>query len=302
MNTNKNQNKHIPVLLKEVIAYLQPKAGESYLDLTAGYGGHAKAIIQLTKDVSKATLVDRDKEAISYLSTQEELNKAELIKSDFQEATKQLEEKGRTYDLILADLGLSSPHLNEASRGFSIKNLGPLDMRMDQSQALRAEAIINSYSESDLAKIIREYGEEPKANKIAGLIAGNRPIYDTQTLAKVIQQAWPRHSKIHPATKTFQAIRIVVNDEINQLKNALPLWIKLLKPGGRIVVISFHSLEDRIVKQFFKESSGKRFDAELQILTKHPVRATINETVSNPRARSAKLRAAAKIKTRKGAD
>ncbi len=294
---------HIPVLLDQVLHYLDPKAGDTYLDLTAGYGGHAAKILERTLETSRATLVDRDQNAIDHLSRQKTLKAAKIIQKDFLSASKDLRERGRQYNLILADLGVSSPHLDNANRGFSIRADGPLDMRMDRSQELTAKTIVNSYDEAELVRLLREYGEEPKAHAIARSIIAKRPIATTCELADIIAHAvpWRRShgpaSKIHPATKSFQAIRLAVNDELGLLKAALPVWLDLLAPGGRIVVISFHSLEDRIVKQFFHEHSGDRYDAPLTELTKKPVQASDQELAFNPRARSAKLRAAAKIKT-----
>jgi 16S rRNA (cytosine1402-N4)-methyltransferase len=203
--------------------------------------------------------------------------------------------------MILADLGVSSPHLNIASRGFSLRQDGPLDMRMDQEQTLTAKTIVNHYSESDLAGLIKQYGEDPKYRQIAREIVLNRPVNTTSELTNIVARVWPGYHKVHPATRTFQALRIAVNDELEQLKDSLPLWAKLLAPGGRLAVISFHSLEDRAVKHFFKEKSGSQYDSNLRLITKHPVTGDNNEIVFNPRARSAKLRAVAKIKiNRKG--
>lgn len=196
--------------------------------------------------------------------------------------------------MILADLGVSSPHLDNPDRGFSIRDDGPLDMRMDQSQALSAVDIVNTYDESELEQVLRDYGEEPKARRIAQIIVEHRPFATTHELAAAVKRAWRGHSKSHPATRTFQALRIAVNDELGLLERALPVWQRLLAPGGRIVVISFHSLEDRIVKEFFREQAGDRYDAPLHLLTKRVVSASSAELVFNPRARSAKLRAAAK--------
>lgn len=294
---NQNQiNQHFPVLPDAVLHYLQPKKGESYLDLTAGYGGHAELILERTLQPSTSTLVDRDHNAIEYLQEKFADSGTQIIHQDFLGASQELLNANKQFDLILADLGVSSPHLDNASRGFSLKDEGPLDMRMDQTQSLTAEVIINTYDEAELSNLIHEYGEEPRAKKIARLIVENRPIATTTELAKVIAQAWPGHSKVHPATRTFQALRIAVNSELEQIKQALPLWVQLLAPGGRIAVISFHSLEDRLVKRQFKELAGDRYDAVLTLLTKQPVMADLAELVSNPRARSAKLRAAAKQK------
>lgn len=296
-----NQNQlHLPVLLEPVLKYLKPKKGESYLDLTGGYGGHASAVLEKTKNPSGTVLVDRDQNAIAELEKRfkKEIAKGlNLRKADFLSASEELRLEEKQFDLILADLGVSSPHLNEASRGFSFKADGPLDMRMDQTQSLTAEKVVNTYSEEELADIIKRYGEEPKAKQVASLIVNNRPYTTTSELANIVARAWPGHSKVHPATRTFQALRIAVNDELELLRKSLPIWMDdLLAPGGRIAVISFHSLEDRIVKQAFADKAGDRYDADLRLLTKKPVVGDKDELVSNPRARSAKLRAASKQK------
>jgi 16S rRNA (cytosine1402-N4)-methyltransferase len=162
--------------------------------------------------------------------------------------------------------------------------------------------VVNTYGEARLQDILTRYGEEPKAARIAHAIVEARPLHTTGELAAIAAKAWPGHSRVHPATRTFQAIRIAVNDELGQLERGLPLWLKLLAPGGRIAVISFHSLEDRLVKQAFQEAGGERYDAELRLLTKKPVSAAHDEIVHNPRARSAKLRAAVKINKKGNAD
>lgn len=307
-NTNNhNQTIHIPVLPEAVLAYLQPQAGESYLDLTAGYGGHATMVLERTlqngasaqSGNTTATLVDRDHNAIAHLQDKFADRGVQMIHQDFLGASQELARAGKQFDLILADLGVSSPHLDNASRGFSLREDGPLDMRMDQTQSLTADTIVNSYGEAELRDLIRMYGEEPRASRIARLIVEHRPIKTTTQLAEIVAHAWPGHSKVHPATRTFQALRIAVNSELVQIKQAIPFWVQLLAPGGRIVVISFHSLEDRIVKQAFQELAGDRYDAVLTLLTRQPVMAEHDEIVFNPRARSAKLRAAAKINTKK---
>lgn len=300
MHQNQNGPLHLPVLLESVLSVLAPKKGESYLDLTAGYGGHAKAVISLTKAPKKALLVDRDQMAIESLKDSFNQEGVKIIQSDFYSASHELLAQAKQYDLILADLGVSSMHLNIASRGFSFNLDGPLDMRMDQGQKLTAETIVNNFSEAELTDLIKRYGEDPKAAKIANLIVHNRPIMNTRDFAKLVAKAWPGHFKIHPATRTFQALRIAVNDELEQLKLSLPIWVDVLRPGGRIAIISFHSLEDRLVKHFFQERAGDNFDADLKLITKHPLISDKNEIAFNPRARSAKLRAAAKINNGKG--
>ncbi|MCA1807414.1 MAG: 16S rRNA (cytosine(1402)-N(4))-methyltransferase RsmH [Actinobacteria bacterium] len=297
-NQNKNTNNHTPVLLEEVLTYLDPKKGEAYLDLTAGYGGHAEEVLRRTQATNAAVLVDRDEQAVVHLKQKFAEALPEIRHMDFYGASRQLNQEKRTFDCILADLGLSSPHLDKASRGFSIRSDAPLDMRMDQRQTLSAELVLNTYGEEELADILHQYGEEPKARAIARRIVAKRPLHTTKGLADIASSVWPGRSKQHPAIRTFQAIRIAVNDEIEQLRAALPEWINMLKPGGRIVVISFHSLEDRVVKQVFAEHSKHSYEADLKLLTKRPVTARHHEIVFNPRARSAKLRAAAKIKNK----
>jgi 16S rRNA (cytosine1402-N4)-methyltransferase len=288
---------HIPVLLNEVLHYLVPREGESYLDLTGGYGGHAAAVLERTKAPAKAVLVDRDPAAVKTLTERFSQQGTSVRQADFLTVSKKLAEENKRFDLILADLGVSSPHLNQASRGFSFKQDGPLDMRMDTTQELTAEKVVNTYSEEELVDILKRYGEEPKARTIAKKIMQHRPIKTTQELARIAAQAWPGHSKVHPATRTFQALRVAVNNELGLLEQSLPVWIDtLLAPGGRIVIISFHSLEDRLVKQAFQEAGGDRYDASLRLLTKSPVTGSADEIVFNPRARSAKLRAALKQK------
>ncbi len=305
MHQNKNQNKNIshePVLLAEVLKYLDPKEGDSYLDLTAGYGGHARAVLERTGSLTRAVLVDRDLDAVRILRKEFPGVNVNVRHQDFLGASRGLLAEKRQFDLILADLGVSSPHLNEGKRGFAINRTGPLDMRMDQSQEITAETILNTFSEARLRDVLKRYGEEPKAGRIAQEIVQARPLRTTEELAAVAARAWPGHSRVHPATRTFQAIRIAVNDELVQLEQALPLWLDLLAPGGRIAVISFHSLEDRLVKQAFKEASAGRYDARLSLPFKGPVTAASSEIVHNPRARSAKLRAAVKIKKKGNSD
>lgn len=297
------KKEHTPVLLGEVLSYLDPKEGESYLDLTAGYGGHAAAILERTLAMDKTVLVDRDENAVKALREKFSGKGVKIIHQDFLTASRELLASGRKFDIILADLGVSSPHLNTPSRGFSIMQDGPLDMRMDQTQDLTAETIVNSYDEAEMTRLFRRYGEEPKAKKIAQAIVQNRPITGTRQLAGIIASSSGKNrskkSKIHPATRTFQALRIAVNSELEQIQAALPLWMDLLEANGKLGVISFHSLEDRLVKQALAEVSGNRYDATMRLLTKNPVTSKPTELAFNPRARSAKLRAAAKIKTQK---
>lgn len=286
---------HVPVLLNDVLTCLNPKKGESYLDLTAGYGGHAQAILERTDNYQSATLVDRDEMAHIHLQAFADKG-AELLHTDFLQAASQLVKSGRTYSLILLDLGVSSPQLDRAGRGFSFTHDGPLDMRMDTRQPKTAATIVNTMSQDALSTIIHDYGEEPwsAARRYAGAIIAARPLQTTGELASIIKQAYVgRWRKTHPATRTFQAIRIEVNDELRQIEQVLPLLPKLLEQNGRVGIISFHSLEDRIVKRYFAEQAQSGYEAELAILTKHPIDGALND-VHNPRARSAKLRAAVK--------
>lgn len=293
-----HSSEHIPVLLDEVVRLLTPKTGERYLDLTAGYGGHANAIIEKTGDAHGSVLVDRDDYAISRLSPLEAKG-AQLMHTNFLTAARQLVEEGKQFDMILIDLGVSSPQLDQPERGFSFTNSGPLDMRMDRRQEKSAKTLVNEASVRDLARIIHEYGDEPYriAEQYANAIVDARkasPLETTKDLAEVISTHYRgRRGKIHPATRTFQAIRIAVNDELSQIEALLPLVPRLLNDGGRVAIISFHSLEDRLVKRYFKEQADAGYEAELQVLTKKPIDGSIYD-VHNPRARSAKLRAAVK--------
>lgn len=290
------QLQHIPVLLEATLRELQPQRGETYLDLTAGYGGHAQEFIQHIGDATLATLVDRDDMAIEFLKTK--LSGVHLLHTDFLSAAKQLIAEGKQFDMVLVDLGVSSPQLDIAERGFSFSHDGPLDMRMDRRVELTAGIVVNTYSEAELAAIIRQFGEEPatQAKRIAAAIVDTRPHHSTAELAYVIAKTFHRQrGKIHPATRTFQALRLEVNQELAQVRQMLPLLPDLLKDGGRVGVISFHSLEDRLVKHYFNEQKNSGYEADLKILTKKPISGA-NEDVHNPRARSAKLRAAVKIK------
>jgi 16S rRNA (cytosine1402-N4)-methyltransferase len=289
-------NNHIPVLLAEIIEYVNPKKDETYLDVTAGYGGHSSSILSLTNNYKKSVLVDRDDSSIKILEEKYSQTGIALMHQDYLSASYSLVAQKRQFDLIVADLGVSSPHLNEGNRGFSFKKEGPLDMRMDQRQSLTARDIVNTYSEEEIVKILWKYGEEPKSRQIARLIVKRRPIMTTLELAQIVKIAWPGISRTHPAKRTFQALRIAVNDELRQLNEALPLWVQLLAPNGRIAVISFHSLEDRIVKSYFVSESGDRYDSSLNLLTKRPIIPSAQELANNPRARSAKLRIAVKQK------
>ena len=286
---------HVPVLLSEVIDELQPKPGESYLDLTAGYAGHASEILAVTQNYKDSTLVDRDLNAIEVLNEKMKGMEIEILNTDFYSAVLHLAECGKKYDMILADLGVSSPQLDREERGFSFSKTGPLDMRMDERQSLTAERVVNHYPESKLADIFVRYGEERPghAKLLAREIVHHRPFKTTTELADLIKMK-SKYSKTHPATRIFQAIRIEVNDELREVEETLKVIPKLLKPGGRVGIISFHSLEDRIVKEYFREVSSFGEESELEIVTRKPVIAGDQELGINPRARSAKLRVARK--------
>lgn len=294
MSIKEHPPQHVPVLLDASLELLNPKDGENYLDLTAGYGGHASVFLDRTKNLKDSCLVDRDAYAIKHLQPMSRRG-VKLLHTDFLSAAKTLVDQGRAFDIVLVDLGVSSPQLDIAERGFSFTNSGPLDMRMDVRQGLTAAEFVNSCSRQDLIDTIHNYGEETRsvASRYADAIIDARPINTTKKLAETIKQAYRgKWQRIHPATRTFQAIRIAINDELRQIESLMPLLPKLLNSGGRVGVISFHSLEDRIVKRYFKEQIDSGLESELEVLTKKPRSGT--EDVHNPRARSAMLRAAVK--------
>lgn len=295
LESSKNEPVHVPVLLDSVLELLEPRPGDHYLDLTAGYGGHARPILIKTQSYSDSVLVDRDLFAVEHLQDLVR-HGARVVETDFVSAAKQLVDEGRTFDMILADLGVSSPQLDMQERGFSFRLDGPLDMRMDRREERTAADIVNGYSEESLANIISQYGEEPRsrARRIASQIVAHRPIHTTGRLADIVKQAVGRGGpKHHPATRTFQSLRIELNRELEMVSELLPLLPRLLKPGGRVAIISFHSLEDRRVKRFFKEQSEAGYEAQLELITKKPIDGSTQD-VPNPRSRSAKLRAAFK--------
>lgn len=286
---------HKPVLISEVLQVLRPQLGESYLDLTAGYGGHAAEILDVTRQYKTSVLVDRDQFAVQYLSQKFSGKDLRIMHNDFYNAVLQLLESGATFDIILADFGVSSPQLDNPERGFSFMHDGPLDMRMDNSQSLDAATIVNKWKERDLVQIFEHYGEiKPGlAQKYAREIVHARPWHSTLELANAPFWGY-KHSRVHPATKAFQAIRIAVNDELGEIERTLPLLPKLLNPGGRLAVITFHSLEDRLVKSYFKEASSYGEESAIRLINKKPITAENLELVINPRARSAKLRGVVK--------
>lgn len=286
---------HKPVLLAEVLAVLQPKPGETYMDLTAGYAGHASEILDVTRNYKGSVLVDRDENAIRVLEEKFKDTGIRIVKNDFYNAVLQEIECGNAFDMILMDFGVSSPQLDQASRGFSFAKDGPLDMRMDTEQELSADVIVNRWSEGRIVEILEKYGEEKPgfARLIARAIVHGRPWTSTKELGDALKK-YGRGGKVHPATRTFQAIRIAVNDELGEIERTLPLIPKVLKPGGRVAMITFHSLEDRLVKDWMKTEAGFGEESQIRILTKKPITAGTEELFINPRARSAKLRAATK--------
>lgn len=288
---------HVPVLLADTLRLLAPKPGESYIDFTAGYGGHAAEVLARTGEYASSVLVDRDSNAIKFLQQRFADTAVSFLHMSFADAAKQLVRQGRTFDIILADLGVSSPQLDQSERGFSFLHNGPLDMRMDDRQQHSAADVVNTYSEQQLIDIITQYGEEPRARacSIAHAIVQQRPFYETEPLAEAIAKALGgrRGNKRHPATRTFQALRIEVNQELQQVDRLLRCLPMLLRPGGRVGIISFHSLEDRRVKQFFAEDAKNGLESQFTVLTKKPIDGATYD-VHQPRSRSAKLRVAAK--------
>ena len=290
-----NDDLHVPVLLDATLDTLRPTEGENYLDLTAGYGGHARRVLERTKNYHDSVLVDRDENAIRHLQPFASEG-VRLLHSDFLAAVRQLEAENAKFDIILVDLGVSSPQLDQSERGFSFTKQAPLDMRMDRRQEVTAETLVNTASKDELTRIITQYGEEPYgfAKRITDAIVAQRPLHTTTELAELVKQAYRgKWKKIHPATRTFQALRIAVNEELRQVEDMLPCLPNLLKKGGRVGIISFHSLEDRLVKRYFGEQKHAGFEAELEIVTKKPLDG-VTYDVHNPRSRSAKLRVAVK--------
>ncbi len=288
---------HQPVMFKEVLDVLNPQPGEAYIDLTAGYAGHASKILDVTRNYKGSVLIDRDEFACQILSEKYVGRESvKIVNSDFYSAALQEIQCGNSFDLLLADFGVSSLQLDRQERGFSFAKAGPLDMRMDRRQSLTAAEIVNKWSERELAEILIKYGEEKpgQAKIIAREIVHHRPYNTTTELAEVIARRG-RRGKVHPATRSFQAIRIAVNDELGEIERTLPLVPKLLNQGGRAAFITFHSLEDRLVKNYLTEATSYGAESELRIINKKPLVAKKGELVINPRARSAKLRACVRL-------
>jgi 16S rRNA (cytosine1402-N4)-methyltransferase len=296
-----NRPQHVPVLLAEVLEYLNVRPGGVICDATLGLAGHSTAIAKRLGGRGKLIGFDRDPEAMAAAQVRLEELRTELGDAmpetrleprAFSEASSLIEPG--SLDGLLADFGVSSLQLDEAHRGFSFRSDGPLDMRMDTRSGETAEQVVNQEDENELADLIYEFGEERRSRRIARAIVRARPITTTAELARVVSAAAPsmKGDKIHPATRTFQALRIRVNNELGEIQSLLKSAGSLLKPGGRLVLISFHSLEDRLVKDAFREASRNK---EFEVLTKKPVVADEQEQMRNPRSRSAKMRAAEKI-------
>jgi 16S rRNA (cytosine1402-N4)-methyltransferase len=302
---------HIPVLYKEIIHALQPQRGGHYVDGTLGAGGHARGILEACMPDGLLLGLDVDPQALAL--SRETLapyeGRIHLVQASYTTVAKQLAILGwDAVDGIVLDLGASSMQFDNADRGFSFMQDGPLDMRFGPQAFHSAEDVVNTFDEKELADLIYRYGEDRDSRKIARAIVTNRPLRTTRELAAVIEKASPRRGdRVHPATRTFQALRIVVNEELASIESALPLAVSCLKPGGRFAVISFHSLEDRIVKDFFREQSSDIFNppyeriyeeerkAVVKVINKKPIVASDEEIKDNPRARSAKLRVVEKI-------
>jgi 16S rRNA (cytosine1402-N4)-methyltransferase len=301
---------HRPVLVSESVELLAPRAGSLVVDGTCGGGGHTAEILRAGADV---VALDQDPDAIEFAKEKlsEYGGRVTLCQANFREVGKVLDELGVVgIGGALLDLGVSSRQLENAIRGFSVMRQGPLDMRMDPRRELTAATVINSYSEEDLTRIFRELGEEPAARRIASQLVKLRkvtPFQDTMQLAKAIEKIVWRHGRRHPATQVFQALRMEVNDELNALDEGLRALTKRLESGARFAVITFHSLEDRIVKNFFRDRSREWLDRPewpeprrnpdfvFRLITDKPVEPGENEQRLNPRSRSAKLRVAEKI-------
>jgi 16S rRNA (cytosine1402-N4)-methyltransferase len=301
---------HRPVLVSESVELLAPRAGSVVVDGTCGGGGHSAEILGTGADV---VALDQDPDAIEFAREKlaEYGGRVTLVQANFRDAGRVLDELGIVgLGGALLDLGVSSRQLENASRGFSVIRQGPLDMRMDPRRELTAATIVNSYSEEDLTRIFRELGEEPAARRIASQLVKLRkttPFQDTMQLSKAIEKIVWRHGRRHPATQVFQALRMEVNEELTALEQGLAALTKRLESGARIAVITFHSLEDRIVKNFFRDRSREWLDRPewpeprpnpefmLRLVTDKPVESGENEQRSNPRSRSAKLRVAEKI-------
>jgi 16S rRNA (cytosine1402-N4)-methyltransferase len=303
---------HQPVLYKEIIHALRPKRGGRYVDGTLGAGGHASGLLEASAPDGQLLGLDVDPQALklAHRKLAPFGERARLIHASYAALRQHLVALGwDSVDGILLDLGASSMQFDSPERGFSFLADGPLDMRFDPSNPLTAAQIVNEWPEDELANVIYRYGEEPASRRIARAIVQSRPITGTGNLAAVIERVQPRRGSHHPATQTFQALRIAVNGELDAVEKTLPVAVQALGPGGRLAVISFHSLEDRIVKEFFRLESRDCIcppkqpictcghKASIKEINRRPVTPTEEEITQNPRARSAKLRVAEKLST-----
>lgn len=307
---------HVPVMLKKAVDNLVLKKDGIYIDGTVGGAGHSREILERLSTAGRLIGIDRDINALQAAekNLKDFEDRVRLFHSNFSDIKTLLKEKGlSSVDGVLLDLGVSSHQLDEAGRGFSYMNDAPLDMRMDNSSALTASFIVNNYSESELRKVIQDYGEERWASRIAKFVIKEREtktISTTFDLVEIIKKAIPasaRRDGPHPAKRTFQAIRIAVNSELTEVERAIPDIIDILRPGGRVCIITFHSLEDRIVKESFRRMANPctcpsdfpicicNNIPQISIITRKPILPDEDEIKNNPRARSAKLRVAEKL-------
>jgi 16S rRNA (cytosine1402-N4)-methyltransferase len=305
-----NALQHKPVLYKEIIHGLQPKNFGCYVDGTVGAGGHARGVLEACAPDGRLLGLDLDPKALAL--ARENLapysKRVVLIQASYVSLPEAMRDVGwELADGILLDLGVSSMQMDTPERGFSFQHEAPLDMRFNPDSGQSAAELINSLPEDDLAHLLFKYGEEPRAKRIAMLIVRARPITTTTQLAEIAKRVYPRHSRVHPATRMFQALRIVVNDELKAVEEVLPKAAAALRPSGRLAVISFQSLEDRIVKEFIRRESKDQINppyekvyevertATLKEINRKPITPDEGEIKENPRARSAKLRVAEKI-------
>ncbi len=283
---------HLPVMPREAVEMLGLKAGGTYIDATVGLGGHATEILKHLGPEGRLLGIDRDPEALERTGARLKDKRLLLVKARFSEMEKAAREKGiEKADGVLFDFGVSMLQLRGAGRGFSFLSDEPLDMRMDPTEPLTAETIVNEYPEKELEMIIRDYGEERRARRVAKAIATARRKGRIRTCRElsglVAGTLGGRRGRINPATRTFQALRITVNDELGEIARGLKASLGIIRPGGRLVAISYHSLEDRIVKNFMKDMKEMGL---MRIITKKPLRPSLEETHENPSARSARLR------------
>lgn len=284
---------HVPVLKKEVIEYLSPKENGTYIDCTAGFGGHSEEILKHIGENGKLLMIEWDKDVFNQLKEKYGGdNRVKVVNDTYANLEMIVDNAGfKNIDGILLDIGISSYDIDSSGRGFTFRKDEPLDMRFNKENEKTASEVVNSYNEDDIEAVLREYGEERFSRRIAKKIIEYRKekkIESTFELAEIIKQCLPGWKK--DLSRSFQAIRIEVNQELNNLQTVLPQCVKLLSPGGRLVIISFHSLEDRIVKNYFKEQKEIA-----KVLTKKPVIATEQEILNNSRSKPAKLRALQKI-------